>query len=60
MAEPSQDSVPAVVGLVCEPPHPVAVLEVSQVAPRLVRVEPRVHQRLVHRVPLPRLHLKKQ
>ena len=56
---PTYDSVPAVVGLVREPPHPVAVLEVAQVAPRLVRVEPRVQQRLVHGVTLPRLHLEK-
>ena len=40
-----------------EPPRPVAVLEVAHVTPRLVRVEPRLHQRLVHRVTLPRLDL---
>ena len=49
--------VPAVVALVGEPPHPVAVLEVAHVAPRLVGVEPQVQQRLVHGVPLSRLHL---
>ena len=40
-----------------EPPYPVLGLDVPEVSPRLVAVQPRVQQALVHREPLPGLDL---
>lgn len=48
---------PPVVRLVREEPHVDLLLEIPQVAPGLVVLEPGVHQRLVHAVALPHLHL---
>ena len=43
-----------------EPPDALLGLELPQVAPGLVLVQPGVQHRLVHRVALPALDLRKQ